>query len=141
MVRATEELPPGAIFILKNLKDSINKENRNRIHPFYMVYVRDNGDIVCDYLNPKDLLDAMRLLARDHAEPFKDLCKAFNKETDNGKKMDSVSELLRDAINSIIDAKEESEIDSLFTPGGTLALLSEIEGLDDFELISFFVVR
>ncbi len=141
VVRATEELPPGAIFILKNLKDSINKENRNRIHPFYMVYVRDNGDIVCDYLNPKDLLDAMRLLARDHAEPFKDLCKAFNKETDNGKKMDSVSELLRDAINSIIDAKEESEIDSLFTPGGTLALLSEIEGLDDFELISFFVVR
>ena len=49
--------------------------------------------------------------------------------------------LLNDAINSIIDVKEESDIDSLFTGGGTTALLSQVNGLDDFELICFLVVK
>ena len=55
--------------------------------------------------------------------------------------MGEVSELLSEAINSIIDAKEESDIDSLFKRGGTTALLSAVSGLDDFELICFLVVK
>ena len=55
--------------------------------------------------------------------------------------MSEMSQLLSDPINSIIDAKEESDIDSLFKAGGTSALMSEISGLDDFELISFLVVQ
>ena len=51
------------------------------------------------------------------------------------------SELLGEAINSIINVKEDSDIDSLFKSGGTNALLTRITGLDDFELICFFVVR
>ena len=51
------------------------------------------------------------------------------------------SELLSDAINSIMDTKEESDIDSLFRAGGTTALLSEVKGIDDFELVAFVVVR
>lgn len=49
--------------------------------------------------------------------------------------------LLSDAINSIIDVKEESDIDSLFKAGGTSALLSEVKGLNDFELICFIAVE
>ena len=49
--------------------------------------------------------------------------------------------LLNDAIVSIIDTKEESDIDSLFSGGGTSALMSNISGLDDFELICFLVVK
>ena len=55
--------------------------------------------------------------------------------------MSKISKLLNDAINSIIHVKEESDIDSLFSAGGTSALLSEISGLDDFELICFLVVE
>ena len=55
--------------------------------------------------------------------------------------MGEISELLSEAINSIIDAKEENDIDSLFKSGGTSALLSAVSGLDDFELICFFVVK
>jgi len=69
------------------------------------------------------------------------LCNAFNKETKDGKDMRKYSELLGDAINSIIDVKEESDIDSLFHGGGTSALLSEVTGLDDFELICFLVIK
>ena len=65
----------------------------------------------------------------------------FNEETKDGRDMSDMSSLLSDAITSIIDTKEESDIDSLFKAGGTSALLSSVSGLDDFELICFLVVK
>jgi len=141
VVPADDENPEGVIFVLRNINNSINIDNQNRIHPFYMVYIAVDGEIVCDYLNPKKLLDTVRLLCRGKKEPVLSLCRKFNRETDDGRDMQEVSELLNDAINSIIDVKEESDIDSLFSAGGTSALMSEISGLDDFELICFLVVK
>lgn len=141
VVPATEELPEGVIFVLRNVNDSVNVDNRNRIHPFYMVYIGIDGEIICDYLNPKKLLDDVRLLCRGKTEPIPELYRQFNRETDDGRHMEEMSELLNEAINSIVDAKEESDIDSLFSAGGTSALMSSISGLDDFELICFLVVK
>ncbi len=141
VVPAREDAPAGAIFILRNVNDSVNVDHRNRIHPFYMVYIGMDGEILCDYLNPKQMLDTIRLLCRGRTEPIFDLCRKFNQETDDGRNMAEMSELLSEAVNSIIDVKEESDIDSLFKSGGTTALLSQISGLDDFELICFLVVK
>lgn len=141
VVPATEELPEGVIFVLKNINNSLNIDNQNRIHPFYMVYIGMDGEVICDYLNPKKMLDDIRLLCRGKKEPIKELCQRFNEETDDGRNMSEMSELLSEAINSIIDCKEESDIDSLFSAGGTSALMSEISGLDDFELICFLVIK
>ena len=141
VTRKTKELPSGMIFVLKNRNNSINEDNLNRLHPFYMVYIAEDGDIVCDYLNPKKLLDTMRMLCKGKDKPIADLYRAFNEQTDDGRNMKEISELLNDAINSIIDVKEESDTDSLFTGGGTTALLSQVNGLDDFELICFLVVK
>lgn len=141
VVPATEELSEGVIFVLKNINNSVNIDNQNRIHPFYMVYIGVDGEIICDYLNPKKMLDDIRLLCRGKDAPIKDLCRKFNEETDDGRNMSEMSELLSEAINSIIDCKEESDIDSLFSAGGTSALMSEISGLNDFELICFLVVK
>lgn len=141
VVPATEELTEGVIFVLKNINNSVNIDNQNRIHPFYMVYIGMDGEVICDYLNPKKMLDDIRLLCRGKKEPIKELCQRFNEETDDGRNMSEMSELLSEAINSIIDCKEESDIDSLFSAGGTSALMSEVSGLDDFELICFLVVK
>jgi hypothetical protein len=141
VVPATEELPEGVIFVLKNVNNGVNIDNQNRIHPFYMVYMGIDGSVVCDYLNPKQLLDDVRLLCRGKKEPIKEVYKVFNEETDDGRNMSEMSELLSDAIDSIINVKEESDIDSLFSAGGTSALMSEVSGLDDFELICFLVVK
>ena len=141
VVPATDELPEGVVFILKNINNSVNIDNQNRIHPFYMVYIGIDGEVICDYLNPKKMLDDIRLLCRGKKEPIKELCQRFNEETDDGRDMTEMSELLSDAINSIIDCKEESDIDSLFSTGGTSALMSAVSGLDDFELICFLVVK
>lgn len=141
VVPAAEELPEGVIFVLKNINKSVNIDNQNRIHPFYMVYIGMDGEIIGDYLNPKKLLDDVRLLCRGKNEPVHDLCRQFNAETDDGRNMAELSELLSEAIRSIIDAKEESDIDSLFSAGGTSALMSAVSGLDDFELICFLAVK
>lgn len=141
VVPKTEGCPKGVIFVLKNVNNSVNIDNQNRIHPFYMVYISTEGEIVCDYLNPKGLLDDVRLLCRGKSEPIKALCAQFNRETDDGRNMSEMSELLSMAIDSIIDAKADNDIDSLFKSGGTSALMSTVSGLDDFELICFFVVK
>ena len=138
---ANNEMPEGVIFVLKNRNNGVNIDSLNRIHPFYMVYIGIDGEIICDYLNPKKLLDNMRLLCRGKSEPIKELYTRFNEETDDGRDMAEMSELLSDAINLIIDTKEESDIDSLFKAGGTSALLSAVSGIDDFELICFLVVK
>ena len=141
VVPATDELPEGVIFVLKNINNNINVDNQNRIHPFYMVYIGTDGEVICDYLNPKKMLDDIRLLCRGKKEPVKELCHRFNEETNDGRDMTVMSELLSEAINSIIDCKEESDIDSLFSAGGTSALMSAVSGLDDFELICFLVIK
>ncbi len=141
VVPHTDELPEGVIFVLRNINDSINVDNRNRIHPFYMVYIGMDGEVVRDYLNPKKLLDSVRLLCRGKSQPLMELCAQFNEETDDGRNMADMSQLLSDAIDSIIESKEESDIDSLFSSGGTSALMSTVSGLDDFELICFLVVK
>ena len=56
----------------------------------------------------------------------------FNDETNDGKDMMKYSKLLNESINSIINIKEESDIDSLFRSGGTTMLLNDIQGLEDF---------
>ena len=138
---AAADCPPGVIYVLKNRVESINIDNKNRLHPFYMVYINEDGDVVCDYLQPKKLLDIMRYICRGQNKPIERLYHQFNIETNDGRNMADVSELLREVINSIIDVKEENDIDSLFKSGGTSALLSQVSGLDDFELICFLVVK
>ena len=87
------------------------------------------------------MLDTLRYLCKGKTEPITALCKQFNEITSDGRDMSSISELLNQTITSIIDVKNESEIDS-FLNGGQISFLSdEIKGLDDFELICFLVVR
>lgn len=138
---ATQETPAGVIYVLKNRSNSVNIDNQNRLHPFYMVYITNGGEVVCDHLSPKKMLDTMRYLCKGKTEPIAELYKQFNKETRDGRNMSEFSKLLGEAIASIIEVKDESDIDSLFKPGGTSVLLSEIKGLDDFELICFLVVK
>lgn len=141
VVPANEDAPAGVVYALKNRSDSVNIDNQNRLHPFYMVYISNEGEIVCDHLSPKQMLDKMRLLCKGKTEPISEVYRQFNKDTRDGKNMSQYSKLLGEAIASIIEVKEESDIDS-FLGGGQVSFLSnEIKGLDDFELICFLVVR
>ena len=138
---SSEDMPAGVIYVLKNRTNSVNIDNQNRLHPFYMVYISNDGDVVCDHLSPKEMLDKVRFLCKGKTEPIPELYKQFNKETRDGRNMTEFSKLLGDAISSIIEVKEESDIDSFLSGGQVSFLSNEIKGLDDFELICFLVVK
>ena len=131
---------PGVIFVLKNVNNQINIKNQNRLHPFYMVYVGDDGDILCNHLEPKSMLDQMRLLSRGKSTPDLGACQEFNRWTRDGRDMGRISEQLEKAISSIIHVKEQNDIDSFFGGGQTTFISGKISGLEDFELICFMVV-
>lgn len=141
VVASTDLVSPGVIYILKNRNNGINIDHTNQLHPFYMVYLSNEGEVRCNHLSPKRLLDAMRLVCKGKTAPDMNLCRQFNKETKDGYKMDLYSKLLQRAVESIITVKDESDIDSLFSAGETTALENKVKGLDDFELITFLVIK
>lgn len=138
---AGEDTPPGVIYILKNRSNSVNIDNQNRLHPFYMVYISETGEVICDHLSPKNMLDKMRFLCKGKTEPIPELYQPFNRETRDGRNMNQYSKLLGEAIASIIEVKDESDIDGFLDGGQVSFLTNEIRGLDDFELICFLVIR
>lgn len=137
----TADAPAGVVFVLKNVHNEINLNDRNRLHPYYLVYLDEEGLTVHDHLSPKATLDALRQLCRGRTEPLTALCDAFNAETQDGREMSVYSNLLEDAVFSIVDAKEDNDLESLFQVGGTSALLDQVSGLDDFQLVAFLAVR
>jgi hypothetical protein len=149
VVPASEDCPPGVVYVLKNRNNDVNIDRKNRLHPFYLVYIKNNEElgvgneelVHINHLQPKELLDCMRFLCKGKSAPYMDLCKEFNRITRDGKNMQHYSDLLGDAIASIITVKEESDIDS-FLCGATGSLFAdEIKGLDDFELVCFLVIK
>jgi SNF2 family DNA or RNA helicase len=141
VVHATDQAPAGTVFVLKNRTAGVNIDHKNQLHPFYMVYIKDDGEVLVDHLHPKDLLDKMRLLCKPMTKPDVKLCSAFNKETRDGLRMGKYSDLLSKAINSIISVREQSDVDS-FLEGFAGELFEEhYVGLDDFELICFLIIK
>ena len=141
VVQGNGQAPAGTIFVLKNRTAGVNIDHKNQLHPFYMVYMRDDGEVMVDHLHPKDLLDKMRLICKPMSKPDVTLCREFNKETRDGLRMAKYSDLLSKAINSIISVKEQSDVDS-FLEGFAGELFEEhYAGLDDFELICFLVIK
>lgn len=134
-------LVPGVIFALRNIHDTVNVNQQNRLHPYYLVYISNDGNIIADHTEVKRLLDLIRTSAKGQSSPIQAVCRLFNEQTQDGKNMGRYSDLLSQAIRSMIDVKEERDIDSLFSGGRTTALVHTIAGLDDFELIAFLVVQ
>ena len=134
-------LQPGVIFTLRNLNPNVTVNQHNRLHPYYLVYINRAGEVISDHTEVKRLLDLVRSCCKGQAMPVADVCRLFNEETADGRKMQAYSDLLGKTIRSMIEVKEEKDLDSLFSGGKTTALVNTIAGLDDFELITFLVIQ
>ena len=134
-------LNPGVIFALKNINDTVNIDQQNRLHPYYLVYISNDGEIVADHTEVKRLLDVTRSCCKNKTSPIDNVCALFNTVTQDGRNMEPYSNLLSDGIRSMVDVKEEKDLDSLFSSGETTALVNSIQGLDDFELLAFIVIQ
>ena len=141
VTNSEEGLDKGVIYILKNINSSVNIDKMNRLHPYYMIYIKDDGDVIYDHIEGKKILDILRKQCKGFDTPITDACKDFCLETDNYRAMDKYSELLQKSIGEIIKSEDEKEVTSLFSAGGTNTLNNYIKGIEDFKLISFVVVN
>lgn len=133
-------LQPGVIFALRSAAERTTGNRHHRLHPHYLVYLNDEGAVVTDHTEVKQLLDLVRASCRGEHQPVPAAYHAFNEATDEGAEMGAYSELLNQAIKSLIDVAEQRDIDSLFSGGKTTALQQRFQGLDDFELIAFLAI-
>ncbi|MES2413690.1 MAG: helicase-related protein [Pseudomonadota bacterium] len=138
-------LQPGVIFTLRNrlLSGTAGAvvQQKNRLHPYYLVYIGMDGSVIADHMEVKALLDLARNACKGRSEPVPAVFEPFNKATDDGRNMRTFSNLLDQAIHSMIERQQEQDVDSLFSSGKTSALVGEVAGLQDFELISFLVIK
>jgi superfamily II DNA or RNA helicase len=134
-------LVPGVIFALRNVHQTVNINQQNRLHPFYLLYLSQDGSVITNHTEAKRLLDMARLACKGKGSPAWDICRAFNEETCDGRDMRRYSTLLDAAIRSVIDIKDMRDVDSLFKGERTTALTDRIHGLEDFELIAFIVIK
>lgn len=134
-------LAAGVIFALRNRNHAININQQNRLHPYYLVYVSEDGKVVADHTHVKAILDLARIACKHQDQPIPSAYKPFNKATDDGRNMAKYSALLDRAIAAIVQVKADKDIESVFAGRETTALTGEINGLDDFELVCFLAVQ
>lgn len=140
VVKSSHILQSGVIFVLKNVNSSVNINKLNRLHPYYLAYIKMNGELILNHVESKKILDAMRMLAKGKTTPIEDVCAELAEETDDYHQMDAYSNLLKQSISTILKEVDEREVLSLFKSGGTTALQEKINGMEDFKLVSFLIV-
>ena len=136
-----EIIKPGVIFTLRQVKGKQQSKEQNPLFPYYMVYITEDGEVKLSFLHAKKILDYYKKLCSGKNEVFKDLVEEFNRETNDGRNMRNYSNLLESAIENIIGKKQEIGVASLFSKGGTIMPKRNFDGIEDFELITFLVIK
>ncbi|MHB8128964.1 MAG: ATP-dependent helicase, partial [Mobilitalea sp.] len=136
-----DTVKPGVIFTLKQIKGREQSKEQNPLFPYYMVYMTDDGEVKLSFLHAKKILDYYKKLCSGKNEVLRELVTEFNSQTDDGKKMGHFSELLGTAIENLVGKKQEIGVVSLFTKGGTTMQKSFFDGIEDFELVTFLVLK
>jgi len=136
-----DTIKPGVIFTLRQVKGKEQTKEQNPLFPYYMVYITDDGEVKLSFLHAKKILDYYKKLCSGQGEVLKELVEEFNRQTNDGRKMERYSELLGAAIENLIGKKQDIGVASLFSKGGTTMQKSFLDGVEDFELITFLVIK
>lgn len=133
---------PGIIFCLRAEGEAAAKsfEPGYPLAPYYLVHVGADGTVLLPFTQAKAVLDRLKRVCGGRDAPDAEACDRFDKDTQRGEDMTSARKLLSAAVASVIGKNEERAVASLFTPGGTHALQGEFAGINDFEVIAFFVL-
>lgn len=96
---------PGVLFCLrhKGQSETAHNEKVNPLTPYYLVYVHADGQVRLTFTQAKTVLNLFRELALGKKEPFVELCRLFDHQTESGRDMQAPTRLLRAAVDSITD--------------------------------------
>lgn len=135
-----EEAERGVIFCLKQINEEIKPSEFNTLNPYFLVYVKDSGEVLLNFIQSKKILDIYKKVCLGENTLFPDLISEFNRETNNAKDMSKFTNFLEKTVENIVGKEEEKGLDSLFSFGETV-LNNSAQNMDDFELISFLVIK
>ena len=135
-----EEAERGVIFCLKQINEEIKPSEFNTLNPYFLVYVKESGEVLLNFIQSKKILDIYKKVCLGENTLFPDLISEFNRETNNAKDMSKFTNFLEKTVENIVGKEEEKGLDSLFSFGET-ALNNSVQNMDDFELISFLVIK
>ena len=135
-------IQPGTIYCLKQRVAAVGTESVNPLQPYFLVYMRESGEVRYNFTAPKQVLDIFRAVCQGKCEPYAKLCELFDEQTDDGTDMGKYSELLDGAITAISAQSDKKNLGNLFTGrGGKLVDDSKLpKSATDFDLITWLVI-
>ncbi len=139
-----EIIKPGVVYCLKQKGDTEGNEEVNPLQPYFLVYIRDDGQVRFNYTNAKHILEIYRLMCSGKSQPFEELCDLFNIETMQGEDMQKYSEFLAKAIDEIsrVFNKRSSQKITGSDRGALLIPKSKrINETNNFELVTWLVIK
>ncbi|MXV83175.1 ATP-dependent helicase [Candidatus Poribacteria bacterium] len=133
----------GVIFCLQQKGDSEGNEKINPLQPYFLVYIREDGEVRFTFAQPKQILEMYRLLCADVKQAYEELCNLFDDHTDNGTNMTHYNDLLQRAVKSLSRTYQKRAVSNLLSGrGGKLVKQQkQIRNITDFELITWLVIQ
>ena len=135
------KIDSGVIFCLRQ-KNAAMRRTSNRVHPYFLSFVRDDGTVQYSFPHTKQILSLFRNLAANRVEPLGDLINTFDQLTQNGSEMSHYEDLLDSALRKLRGQFMRSQAKELATNReATLVKLSESPYISDsFELITWVAI-
>ena len=133
----------GVVFCLRQKGDSTENEKLNPLQPYFLVYIREDGEVRFTFAQPKQILDMYRQLCENAKNPYEKLCALFDKQTHNGANMTQYNDLLEKAVRSLSRTYQKRAIGNLLSDrSGTLPKKQQhVSKTTDFELITWLVIK
>ena len=143
---AEADAQPGVVFCLRQ-RNAGNVGSRQRVaspaHPFYFVYLHDNGNIRYGCANMRQTLAVFDAATAGKSDPITELCDSFDRETDQGRHMGRYDKLLTDAVAHIRQSHSATQTQGL--GGGRDFVLPKASespnDSTDFDLITWLVIK
>lgn len=139
-----EIIKPGVVYCLKQKGDTDGNEEVNPLQPYFLVYIRDDGQVRFNYTNAKQILEIYRLMCSGKSQAFEELCEIFNTETKQGEDMQKYSELLAkaiDEISRIFNKRSNQKITGNDRGALLIPKSKRINETNNFELVTWLILK
>jgi SNF2 family DNA or RNA helicase len=133
---------PGVIFCLRHVSNETDLEKVNPLQPYFLVYIKDDGNVRYNFVNVKQILTMYQALCLGKTNALENFCRLFEQKTSNGTDMTTYNELLQKTVDAIAENFKKRDWKNLFT-GRDARLVGEEAIKNDFqqfELITWLVI-
>jgi SNF2 family DNA or RNA helicase len=142
---------PGVIFCLR--QEEIRSgpadgkrspsESINPLHPYFLVYVLEDGNVRFTFAHPKQILDIFRILCSGKSEAYGQLCNLFDQQTHHGSDMKTYDALLQKAVDSLAATFRHRAASGLLSGRGFVLpnAHEQVHEKTDLELVTWLVIK